>query len=172
MSEIQYDSAGLTWEPLPAELEGFKPRFAEILSRWDRTPYMSGQDCCGVQSDCIGFVFRAVDELYRRPTPERVVLPPDSSMHDREGALRTMRFLCRAYAPTIAVIDGRLQPADVVVVGPALGGPAHILTVGPRRNTLWHCTNRIGVNMTGIGFVQGAQQVFAVYRFADREKWL
>lgn len=166
---IRITNPGWVWRP---ESVGFSERLLSVLESWDGTRYMSGQQCKGVHSDCIGFAFGVVDEMYGRPSPDRTVLPPDTSMHSREKAIGCMKTLRRLYAPNWPVTDGSLEPGDVVVTGATHGGPGHVMLVGPRRNTLWHCNQGIGVKFTGIGFVQGAQTIYGVYRFDDREKWL
>jgi hypothetical protein len=93
-------------------------------------------------------------------------------MHSREQAIATMRTLRKLYMPNRLVRDGSIEPGDVIVTGPSNGGPGHVMLGGPERNTLWHCNEGIGVRMTGIGFVDGAQRIFGVYRFTDREKWI
>lgn len=143
-----------------------------VLARWDGTGYMSGQQQPGKHADCIGFVFGVVDELYGRPSPPRPSLPPDTAMHSREQALATIRTLRRLYAPNSPVLDGTLEPGDIVVTGHAQGGPGHVMIVGPYRNTLWHCVNEIGVCQTGLGLAEGFETIFGVYRFDDRERWL
>lgn len=155
----------------PSQANGIERRLESILASWDGTRYMSGQQQRGVHADCIGFVFSVVDELYGRPTPDRPTLPPDTAMHSREQALATIKALRTLYAPNTRVTDGSIEPGDIVVTGHKDGGPGHVMIVGPYRNTLWHCVNEIGVNQTGLGFADGFERIFGVYRFDDREKW-
>lgn len=168
-----------TWHELrlaskvsPSQANGIERRLEEILRDWSTTRYMSGQQSRGVHADCIGFVFGVVDELYGRPSPPRPVLPPDTAMHSREKALATIKTLRQLYAPNTRIEDGTIEPGDIVVTGQRAGGPGHVMIVGPYRNTLWHCVNEIGVNQTGLGFAEGAERIFGVYRFDDREKWV
>lgn len=155
----------------PSVSSAVEARLERILASWDNTKYMSGQQQRGVHADCIGFVFSVVDELYGRPTPERPTLPPDTAMHSREKALATIKTLRTLYAPNTRITDGSIEPGDIVVTGHRDGGPGHVMIVGPYRNTLWHCVNEIGVNQTGLGFAEGFERIFGVYRFDDREKW-
>ncbi len=175
---IRLSNPGWKWRALhlttvaPSEANAIEARMEKILAGWEGTTYMSGQQLKGEKADCIGFVFGVVDELYGRPSPTRDVLPPDTSMHSREKAIGTMRTLRRLYAPNTPVADGSLEPGDIIVTGHVQGGPGHVMIVGPRRNTLWHCNEGIGARQTGIGFISGHQIIYGVYRFDDREKWL
>lgn len=147
-------------------------RLERVLSSWDLTGYMSGQQCKGVKADCIGFVFGVIDEMYGRPSPKRDVLPHDTAMHSRDKAIACMKALRRLYAPNSPVEDGSLEPGDIVVTGHSTGGPGHVMIVGARKNTLWHCNEGVGVHQTGLGFAQGSECIFGVYRFDDRELWV
>lgn len=164
-----FSNPGLIWRPAPLP---FADRLERILEEWRGTKYMSGQQCKGTAADCIGFVFGEVDELYGRPSPDRTVLPPDTAMHSPEKARATMRKLRRLYSPNSVVTDRYIEPGDVIVVGPHGGGPGHIMSVGPRKNTLWHCSNQTGVVQVGLSFSNEYQQIFGIYRFDDREKWV
>jgi len=166
---IRVSNPGWEWQP---ETIGFSPRMAVLLHTWRDTKYMSGQQCPGVFADCLGFVFGMVDGLLRQLSPGRKVLPPDTSMHSRSKAIACMRTLFELYPGWEKVKDGTLQPGDVIVTGHTHGGPGHVMIVGPVRNTLWHCNEGVGVASTGIGFADGAQSIFGVYRFNDRESWL
>lgn len=168
-----------TWRELslpnklaPSEANMIEARLALVISNWEGTPYMSGQQQRGTAADCIGFVFGVVDEMYGRKSPDRTVLPPDTAMHSREQALATIRALRRLYAPNEPVTDGTIEPGDIIVTGHRQGGPGHVMIAGSKRNTLWHCVNEIGVCQTGIGFADGYERIFGVYRFNDRERWI
>lgn len=167
-----------TWRPMrlynlsPSQANQIEDHLRAILKSWEGTKYMSGQQVRGHLADCIGFAFGVVDEMYMRPSPERGTLPPDTSMHSRELALKTIRTLRQLYAPTMRVTDGIIEPADMIVTGQRQGGPGHIMIAGPERNTIWHCANGIGVRQTGFGLADGYERIFGVYRFTDRERWL
>lgn len=155
----------------PSAANRIEDRLERILSRWEGTPYASGQQTCGVAADCIGFAFPVIDELYGRPSPPPGRLPPDVAMHDRQSAFEAVRRLRRMYEPC-ARVDGRfLEPGDIIVTGPAGGGPGHVMVVGPRKNTIWHCSTGRGVCWTGIGYLRSHMQLHAVYRFTDRWRW-
>ena len=149
-------------------------RLAGILDSWEGTPYAPGQQMKGAGVDCVRFVCGVLDECYgskRIPVPE---LPGDIALHQRGTAIAAMRFIMELYKPNAAVTDEVLEPGDIVVVGPAGGGPGHAMIVGARTNELWHSTDR-RVQMTGLGFLQQhshGYSLFGVYRALDRERWV
>lgn len=147
-------------------------RLAAILSEWDRTPYRPGKQKKGMGADCVRFVCAVLDEISGRPPVAIETLPQDAAMHTREGAIRTMRLIRRLYWPNDAVRDGSLEPGDVIVMGPADGGPGHALIVGPQPNTIWHATH-LRVQRTGLRILtDGRARVFRVYRMRCRSSWV
>lgn len=168
---VVYTPMSHVWTPL--DFDGgadVQARMLDILESWEGTRYLSGQDCRGVGADCIGFGFRVIDELYRRPTPDRPKLPADTSMHNRVAAARTMRLLRKLYMPNKRVLTRELQPLDLIVTGPSTGGPGHLMLVGPRKNTIWQAIQGPGVSWTGWS-LPDEWRLFRVYRFEDRERW-
>jgi hypothetical protein len=111
----------------------------------------------------VRFVCGVLDEFYGvKRTPSSPV-PDDVQFHDRRRATRAVAWMRRAY-PSYRVRGTVLQPTDVVVVGPKLGGPGHVMLAGPRYNTLWHCNRGVGVVEAGLAFEQESQVVKAIYR--------
>lgn len=151
-------------------------KLALILAGWEGTPYVPGRQVAGrgplAGVDCIRFVCGVLDALYgytREPTFAHT-LPPDGAMHNRAGAIKSMRKILSLYQPGENVTDGSLEPGDVIVAGVPGGGPGHALIVGERPNTLWHSTHK-GVAWTGLSL--GAQsEVHGVFRCTDRERWV
>ena len=146
----------LPWGPLSLDDKAWiQFKMERIFKGWVGTPYGSGQRCRGVAADCIGFGFSALDELDGRPRAQNGTLPPDAALHDRRGASRAVAALRRLYAPVERLrLSGatgtcHLEPGDILVVGAAQGGPAHLMLVGPRPNTIWHCSNGVGVHQAG-----------------------
>lgn len=166
-----------SWRPLSGfpGAERAQLRLGEVLGSWLGTPYSPGNQVKGPQGgvDCVRFVCAVLDELYgtkRIPIPE---LPNDVAMHSRDTAFAAMRFLLRAYEPHREVVDGILEPGDVLVVAMPGGGPGHAMIAGPDLNTLWHATGR-EVQRAGIGFLWAGYsdwKLSAVYRVLDRERW-
>lgn len=168
---IRYVELPYEWRPLDFQgAQAVSERALDILEGWEGTPYISGQDRCQTGADCIGFGFRVIDELYRREPLCRPKLPPDTAMHNRIEAARTMHRLRKLYATTERVRTPYLQPLDLIVVGPKGGGPGHLILVGPRRNTLWQAI-KPEVCWTGWA-LPDEWRIFRIYRFQDRERWI
>lgn len=159
------EATELGWRPL--EEPAIEARIEAVLSAWDGTPYMKGQQCRGAGVDCLRFVTAVLDELNGHahcPIPN---IPQDAAMHDPVLAARTMRAIIKAYGPATVVRDRIVEPGDVVVVGPPDGGPGHAMIVGsPRR--IWHATNR-SVQKTGTVIV--GMKVFRIYRPSGKGGW-
>jgi hypothetical protein len=162
---------GIPWEPLPAGI-GSLSQIEKALERWRDTPYASGQRSAGYGADCIGFACGAVDDVDGRPRASDPRVPADSCLHDPERSRAAVRRLLAVYEPWIEIPKGDpLQPLDFLVVGPAGGGPGHVILVGPRRNTLWHCTLSAGVHQAGWALGTGYEILHHAYRLGDRERW-
>lgn len=163
------NAAGLVWDDSALSLRVLD-RLGSILRVWEGTPYGSGQSCAGAASDCIGFVFGALDDLYRKEPHVRVPLPSDASMHNPDSARATMRELLRMY-PNDPVTNGIIEPGDVLVTGVPNGGPGHAMLVGDLKSSLWHCNIRGKVCYTGLGFATDFQVVAGIYRPRQKELW-
>jgi len=142
----------------------------EILERWEGTPYVEGMQGEGQGVDCVRFVYAALDERRGFERRDPTTLPQDSAMHNAKGAFRVMRGMCERY-PHVRVLDGSLEPSDVVVMGPSDGGPGHAMIVGPKRWQIWHSTE-LHVHYTGRSYLLSkGRKVFRVYRMTSKEKW-
>jgi hypothetical protein len=162
------------WSPLDIggrDVSATLLEMENILLAWQGTEYGSGQRCRGSAADCIGFACGALDDIDGRSRARDPRVPADSCLHDPERSREAIRDLLAVYAPWEAV-HGPLQPFDAVLAGPAGGGPGHVLLVGPRRNTLWHCSQALGVHQSGWAFGPGYESLHAAYRLGDRERWL
>lgn len=148
-------------------------KLQKILDSWEGTPYMPGQQMKGAGVDCVRFVCAVLDELYgfsRVAIPE---LPGDIALHARDTAVAAMRYIMKLYEPNEPVLDGVLEPGDILVVAPPKGGPGHAMIAGGRENELWHSMDR-RVQRTGIGFLTDKYhgwQFYGAYRALDRERW-
>jgi len=140
------------------------------ILRWEGTPYMPGQQVAGAGVDCVRFICKIFDELHGLSATPLKIIPADTSLHDRAGAVAAMRSILRGYEPIDIVLGGVVEPGDVVVIGPTRGGPGHGLIVGFEPNTLWHAAPS-GVSRTGFGFAEGYQRIFKVFRKGGRESW-
>lgn len=153
------------WEPHPDSESA--ATLMRILESWDGTKYAPGQQCRGVAVDCVGFVGGVLDELTGRHTPIET-LPPDTAFHAPDTALAGALRLRELYQPNDDVTAGGvIQPGDVLVTGPRLGGPMHAMIVGPQRNTVWHSSGKC-VHRVGTGVIAAIGRVFMVYRLCDR----
>lgn len=161
----------LDWQPMS---EPFGPvvelRLREILEQWEDTPYLSGQAVPGIGVYCTAFVARVLDELYRQPDTPLPSLPNDIGFHNRAGALAGLRYFMRRY-PNHTEVDGwMVEPGDVLITGPANGGPGHAMIVGPDPETLWQADTGVGVHRSRF-VLRASHRLHAVYRFFDRQKW-
>lgn len=158
-----------TWRPIAASR-----RVEEVLSSWKGTPYMALQSCKGKQGgiDCVRFVCASADELYGYSRGPLESLPPDQSLHDREGCIAAMRLLCRRYEPLDdATEDEYVEPGDILVVGPKGGGPGHAMFVGGSRGHIWECVQHYGVVLSGMPML-GDTELFRILRVKDKNSWL
>lgn len=151
-------------------------RIDEVLRSWNGTPYMSGQQLKGEAVDCVHFGAAVADELYgwHNDLPDNIAL--DACSHDAEESWRQVRKLLAVY-PQLGPVRPRedglydVEPGDLVVVGPASGGPGHLMVVGARPNTMWEA-DKPAVREVGIQHDPQTRHVKHVYRFADRWRWL
>lgn len=164
---LYISEAPLRWYRTPIAVG----RIERALESWRETRYGSGQRCRGILADCLGFAFGVIDDVDGRPRAQCSSFPPDVSFHDPRLARRSLALLRRLYEPCQRLRDGLLQPMDVVVVGPSGGGPGHVMLVGYRRNTLWHCARESGVCESGWS-LPGEYRLIAAYRMSDRQRWL
>lgn len=145
-------------------------RLGGVLRAWEGTPYAPGQQRAGTGVDCVRFVLGVADEMFGAPRVPVERLPQDTALHDRRGALQVFKTVLRIYPELRPVSGAYVEPGDLVVVGPASGGAAHVLIVGPRRHTLWHADGD-RVSWTGWALDGRWQAVQAVYRFLNRRSW-
>lgn len=167
--KLQWSDGGLA--PATAAL------LADILAGWESTPYADQQPARGPSGgvSCFGLVCAALDALYGRPCETIVGLPRDSGLHNPEAARRAMHWFLRRYKVE-RVAGTNMQPGDLLVIGFGSDDdtelkPGHVMLVGPRRNTLWHSTEDIGVHYTGLSLPQGMGH-HSTYRCTDRDQWL
>lgn len=157
----------LKWVPFEV------PQLAGILESWEGTPYRDQIPLRGAAGgcSCFGFVCVILDTLYGRPGKHLVGLPPDVSLHDPELARAAMRWFLTRY-PAERIDSDEIQPGDIVVTSPGVAGvPGHVMLVGPRKNTLWHSVDEIGVHYTGMSLPEPGSY-HSTYRCSDRGSWL
>jgi hypothetical protein len=157
-----------TWSPLACPRQ--TAALEAVQQKWLGTPYGAGQQVPGVAVDCVRLLCRMLDELHGLDETPLAQIPPDASMHTREGAQLTMMAIMHAYKPWIKITDGKIEPGDIVVVGPVGGGPGHGMMVSTRRNCLIHADQE-EVALAGLGFFSEHQRVFGVFRKGNREEW-
>lgn len=163
---------GARWEPLPSELDGVQDIMLATLEAWRDTPYRSGASMRGVEADCIGALFGVIDDMDGRQRRQDSSMPHDTALHNTEAAIESVKALRRIYAPAERLNHWLYQPGDLLVVGTTAGGPGHLMMVGPKKNTLWHCTSAAKFNQTGWALGLGFERLFGAYRIGDRERWL
>lgn len=154
----------LRWHP-----SEFDARVGAVLESWVGTPYHLSQQRKGEAVDCVRFVAGALDELYGWTRAPIDRLPPDTALHDPQGAMAAMRAILRLYQPNEEVPLLDTEAGDVLVVGPPHGGPGHAMIVGARPATLYHATAS-GVQRSGLLLPAGSSA--RLFRLLDREAWL
>lgn len=167
---VRHLPLSLTWEPLnigdtEGSIRSWK-RLHRILKSWENTGYAAGQGHRGVGTDCVRSVVLILGEWCRHETPDIATLPPDASLHCRVSAIESMRAIIRSLPSSQRVLSRRTQPGDVLIVGPAAGGPGHAIIVGPEKNTLWQTSSSSGFNRCGWTLTPGSR-VFEIRRFLD-----
>lgn len=145
------------------------------LNSWNGTPYESGQSFMQRGADCTGAIFGVIDALDGRARMEPPGFPHDASLHDRAGAIRTVREIVRRYSPCVKVEADekgyfQVEPGDIVVTGMPGGGPGHIEIVGANPNELWHAQPSPGFHQGGWSFLE-QQLLYAIYRIEDKHRW-
>jgi len=164
----RYKRADLVWQP--GDLSSTALAYLNgVLLSWEGTPYQTAQQCKGAGVDCVRFVCGVLDELYGLKT-DITTLPRDAQMHNAAEAMKVARLIKALYEPNKLVQDNVIEPGDVIVVGPAEGGPGHTLIVGPQKNTVWQ-VNSWAVCRTGMSFLLADQRRFFVLRCQTRDKW-
>ena len=175
----EFQSLGLSWRclhlPGPfacdlARARAVERRIHSVIASWEDTPYAIGQAVKGVGVFCTAFVSRVLDELYRQEPVDLPNLPQDVSFHNRDGAVRGMRWFLERY-PNDPVEDGVVEPGDVLVTGPDGGGPGHAMIVGARENTIWQSSGRVGVHFTGMSLATD-YVLHRIFRPRDRHTWV
>jgi hypothetical protein len=145
------------------------------IHNWLETPYESGQSFPKRGADCTGSIFGIVDALDGRARMQPAGFPHDGSLHDRAGAIRTVREIVRRYSPCVKLepdADGyyQVEPGDIVVTGMPGGGPGHVEMVGPNPNELYHSMPTPGFHQGGWSFLD-VQVLYAIYRIEDKHLW-
>lgn len=145
-----------------------RARVESVVTAWHGTPYVKGQQGVGGGVDCVRFTAAVFDELERHERRVLPNLPQDASMHDRVGAVATMRLFIRLF--DLEDVRGRVvEPGDAIVVGPQRGGPGHAIIVGWPSHPLWHA---VPPSVDWCGFdALGGHEVFGIFRSRRRCEW-
>lgn len=155
----------------PEEAEVVEQRVSSVLQSWRGTPYKAGSCARGLDGgvDCVRFVGPGVlDELYGYQREKIERYPPDIGMHDRAAAIKAMHTILRIYEPNGRVEGNIVEAGDVIMVGPAKGGPSHAMFVDARPNHLWHATHD---GVISAGTLQPVGTQYAVFRVLDKHMW-
>ena len=123
-------------------------RLEDVIMPWKGTPYMTGQQICGVGVDCVRFVCAVLDDLYgmRRQGVEH--MPYDTCLHNPEGARRVMKKVLSRYDHETLNTFRSVEPGDILMVG-VNGAPGHAMIIG-KRNQLWHQSGKSVVMTSAI----------------------
>lgn len=160
-----------TGEPAVAD------RLREVILPWRGTRYAKGQSCRGVATNCVGFLCRVLEELQGEPAREIPVVADDAAFHDRKTATAAMRKIIAAYGPVARSFRPHREgagtivvtPGDVLITGPANGGPGHAAIVGWERNTIWQASSGGGVHMAALTIPR--HRLFRVL-WPDKMEWV
>ncbi len=156
------------WSPYTGSDSEFPVRLTKVLRSWESTPYRPGQQCKGVGADCVRFALAVIDEMRGIPLRRLPSVPADAAWHSPTRARSGMKKLYRLYLPfdRIPIGRGRVEPGDVLVTGPRAGGPAHMIIVGARKNTLWQAKSQY---IAETGWSIGNQRLMRIFRTAREE---
>jgi len=158
----------LGWRPLSKEIDD---RVLSVLNSWERTPYRDLDRIKGMGVDCFQIVAAFLDEMARVPLGT-TKLPRLSSSIARNrpdiarGAIRDLR---RSHEGSETVVDGIVEPGDIIVVRSILAtdGPmyeGHTMIAGTKPNTLLHAI-RPRVCWSG----WGTMEVVRIYRPKNKD---
>ena len=95
----------------------------EELASWEGTPHRSRWQHKGKGVDCVRFVAAIASHL-TGIYPKIKTLPQDTAFHNKSAAMSGLRELLKLF-PTEPVRGTVIQPGDLVIAGPAAGGPGH-----------------------------------------------
>jgi cell wall-associated NlpC family hydrolase len=160
----------------PLKIDGFSAeenhqasgRLQSILKCWEGTPHMDGQQCKGRGVDCVRFVAAVIDEMAGTHTPLEH-LPRDASFHNRERCIGAFKRFFTLFDGCKVPDEEPKQPGDVLVTGPANGGPGHAIILGSD-GQLWQSLDEVG----GYAPEMLSNQQYkykATMRVSDRTKW-
>lgn len=169
---VRLQETNFRWEPVPF----IQDKIQKVLDSWEGTPYSIGQCQKGIGVDCVRFVCSVYDELYGFTRSEYKRLPQDVALHNKEGAINSMKEIIGLYDKAESIDPDTttrttLQPGDALIVGPKNGGPGHCLIVGGKKNRVYHSLDPC-VKWTGMKFFSKDQKLFRIYRMSDRDRWV
>lgn len=162
--------------PLPPWEGWADPRIndyvAEHMAPWIGARYMPGASKRDY-TDCVGFIVGLGSDLENTPV-SRKRLPQDLAFHDRKGAIEGMKKVMRSFPSweKLVGVPASLRPGDVLAVGPKNGGPGHGIFVSPWPNQLAQATQLAGVHLSPMMLFAEHQELFAIYRHTEPEKWI
>jgi len=143
-------------------------RLGRVLYEWQDTPHMAGQQCKGKGVDCVRFVAGVLDEMQGTSTPTEH-LPQDASFHVREKCILAFRRFLTTFQGIELPEGSPVQPGDVIVTGPASGGPGHAIIVGTD-GRLWQTLRTVqGYSPDILG--TGPYKYKTTLRIKDRTLW-
>jgi hypothetical protein len=149
---MKFDVLNLTWKSLGKGKRARRKaiKLYRILSSWEGTPYLNGQQVKEGGADCLQFVVAVCQELLDFPIQKVSSLSGDACIHNRQKTQEALKAIRRLFP------ESRKIKSDI----------------GTEKNTLWHSTERTGVCKTGFALPSKYQKVFGIYRMKRRSQWL
>lgn len=136
------------------------------LESWEGTPYRPNHQRRGIGADCRSFVLGVLDKLYGIETDLKL-LPTDAGLHDPETARSFLHQMARRWSAR-KVLDGTVEPGDLIISKYPGCGPTHVTIAGPWP-WYWHCDMKRGVER--IAYDPGRLEFEAIYRLPNKHVW-
>lgn len=126
---------------------------------------MSSSSVKGRGADCIGFVSKVVDELYRTEFGVLAIPSPVGLSHQHQ---KFVDFYRRTRKLWPVKLSRTVDCGDIILDRPS-NGHAHLYICGPTPYTVWHCLNGEGVCFSGFGSLG---QNLTLFKMLNKHQWV
>ena len=138
-----------------------------VLSSWKGTPSEDGIAVKGTRANCATFIWALLVELNHMRRMRQFSFRMNDVLHRPGPGMRALQLFLRTF-PLRRISGRNVRPVDFMIAGLRHGGPAHLMVVGTRRNTVWHSTH---AGVCQGGWVLPNDMIFMrVYR-CDLRRW-